>query len=343
MTRLLNCFGMRHSIHLLIAAIVVAVLTEGTHASRALADASCVIDGVERIVAIGDVHGAYDRFVEILKASGLIDGQLKWSGGAAHFVQLGDVVDRGPDSRRALDLLQQLQREAKRAGGAVHPLLGNHEVARMLGDMRFATPGEYRAFVTDRSADVRESYLRTQPAALREQLLRDTPLGFVELRMAFGRNGEYGKWLRTLDTVVRINGVVFLHGGLSRTTAALTCDEVNSTVRRDLGADLDKTRAAPLTTLTAREDGPLWYRGLTEMAEADVDAVLEKQGARAMVVGHTIARTGRITLHSGAKVIAIDTGMQSEYAQGGRASALELRGDTITAIYTDSREVLRSQ
>jgi Calcineurin-like phosphoesterase len=331
----------RHRTRLAVAALL-AVLDLATRAPGAAgAAASCAIDGVERVVAIGDVHGAYDRFVDILKASALIDAQLKWSGGATHLVQLGDVVDRGPDSRRALDLLQRLQKEATRAGGRVHPLLGNHEAARMLGDMRFATPGEYGAFETDRSADVRESYVRTAPAASREQLLRDTPLGFVELRMAFGRSGEYGKWLRTLDTTVRINGVVFVHGGISPATAALTCDDINATVRRDLGPDLDKSRAAPLTTLTAREDGPLWYRGLMQLAESEVDAILAKQHARAIVVGHTVEQTGRIALRFGGKVIAIDTGMQPAYVQGGRASALEWRGDTITAIYTDSRDVLR--
>src|SRR5262245_51188475 len=97
--------------------------------------ASCGIDGVERIVAVGDVHGAYDRFVEILQTTGLIDNRQRWSGGRAHLVQLGDVVDRGPDSRKVLDLLQRLEGEAASAGGAVHSLLGNHEIARMLGDL----------------------------------------------------------------------------------------------------------------------------------------------------------------------------------------------------------------
>ena len=51
-------------------------------------------------------------------------------------------MDRGPDSRKALDLLERLQDEAQRSGGAVHALLGNHEIMRMLGDLRYVTPGE---------------------------------------------------------------------------------------------------------------------------------------------------------------------------------------------------------
>jgi hypothetical protein len=34
------------------------------------AASSCEWNNVERVVAIGDVHGAYDRFVEILKVAG---------------------------------------------------------------------------------------------------------------------------------------------------------------------------------------------------------------------------------------------------------------------------------
>src|SRR6266566_4929528 len=110
--------------------------------------APCDVTGIEHIVAIGDVHGAYDRLTQILRAAGLADDQLHWSGAKTHLVQAGDILDRGPDSRKAEDLLRRLTDEAAAAGGQVHMLLGNHEVMRMLGDMRYTTPGEYQAFVT---------------------------------------------------------------------------------------------------------------------------------------------------------------------------------------------------
>jgi hypothetical protein len=117
---------------------------------------------------------------------------------------------------------------------------------------------------------------------------------------------------------------------------------INATVRREITADLDKTRAAPLASLAAREDGPFWYRGVNQMEEPDVDALLAAQHATGMVIGHTISSTSRVAFRFGGKVIAIDTGMQPAYAQGGRASALEIRHDTITAIYSDRRDVLKS-
>ncbi len=75
--------------------------------------------GVQRIVAIGDVHGDYDQFVSLLRTAGLIDGENKWTGGKTHLVQVGDVVDRGPASRKVMDLLMELEKQAKEAGGRV--------------------------------------------------------------------------------------------------------------------------------------------------------------------------------------------------------------------------------
>src|SRR5262245_42866913 len=108
------------------AAAASVLVSAAPHASAADKPSKCAVDGVERIVAIGDVHGAYDRFADLLKTAGLIDDRLHWVGGHAHLIQTGDVVDRGPDSLQALDLLRRLQGEAEKTGGAVHPLIGNH-------------------------------------------------------------------------------------------------------------------------------------------------------------------------------------------------------------------------
>ena len=81
----------------------------------------------ERIVAVGDVHGGYEEFTAVLRMAGVIDAANRWTGGKTHLVQTGDIPDRGPDSRKAFDLLMTLEREAKKAGGQVHALIGNHE------------------------------------------------------------------------------------------------------------------------------------------------------------------------------------------------------------------------
>src|SRR4029453_12750834 len=123
------------------AAVVAAGLAIVAVAAPRAADPVCEFDGVERIVAVGDVHGAYEQLLGIHKTTGIVDQRLRWAGGRTHFLQLGDVVDRGPDSRKVLDLYRRLEREAASAGGRVHFLLGNHEALRVTGDYRYGDPG----------------------------------------------------------------------------------------------------------------------------------------------------------------------------------------------------------
>src|SRR5438477_3859161 len=195
--------------------LVAAVSLARANRVPSAAASSCEFDEVERVVAVGDVHGAYDRFIEILQVTGLIDEKLKWLGGKTHLVQIGDVVDRGPDSRKALDFLKKLAGEASSAGGRVHQLIGNHEAMRIIGDFRYVTSGEYAAFATSDSEKLRREFIEAQPKEDRDRLLQSTPLGWVEMAREFDKNGHYGSYIRDLNAVVKINGVVFLHGGIS--------------------------------------------------------------------------------------------------------------------------------
>lgn len=85
-------------------------------------------------------------------------------------------------------------------------------------------------------------------------------------------------------------------------------------------------------------DGPLWFRGLARWDEtehqAEIAALLDGLGVRRQVVGHNPLRSGRITPRFGGRVLLIDTGMLAS-VYGGRPSALEIRGDELTAVYAD--------
>ena len=328
-------------------------------AAQADVSSVCRIQTSERIVAIGDVHGAYDRFVAILRAAGLVDGRARWTGGRSVLVQTGDVLDRGPASRRVLDLLRQLERDAARAGGQVFALLGNHEVMRIVGHWNDVSVGEYAAFRGRDSEDIRnrlyeilsaDAAKRARAAgqpfdeeAFRRQFQKEIPLGYVEMRQAFGPKGEYGAWLRQHPAMVMINGIGFVHGGIDLETAALGCDAINAGVKQDVSM-VDPTPEQILAMLSVKETGPLWYRGLVQGPEVpDVPAILKTLGARALVVGHTPVTGSPITPRFDHRVFPIDTGMLGgTFYPAGAASALEIRGDTVTAIYEKHREPLGS-
>jgi hypothetical protein len=320
----------------------------------------CDITTTERVVAVGDVHGGHDRFVAILRAAGLLDNRDRWIGGRAFLVQTGDVLDRGPDSRKTLDLLRRLERDAPRDGGRVIVLLGNHEVMRMVGDWRYVSPGEDAAFRTADSADLRERAFeasvvnaeknaRSEKRAFdrdefRKRFLEQIPVGRIEMNDAFSPEGDYGRWLRTHAAFAKINGIVYVHGGISPKVAALGCAGVNAAVAKDLAVP-NPTAQQAVDMFSSSEDGPLWYRGLAEEEEGafapTVDQILQTLQARAIVIGHTVQRTFRIVPRFEGRVLPIDTGMLGgEFYKGGRGSALEINGSTFTAIYEDGRQPL---
>jgi hypothetical protein len=324
-----------------------------------VADGGCAALAAPRVVAVGDVHGAYEGFLSVLRFTGLVDEHGHWAGGPAHLVQTGDVLDRGKDARKVLDLLMRLEGEARKAGGRVHALLGNHEVMNVVGDLRYVNAEEYQAYQEPESARRREHFYedlldqarkRAKAAgqafdadAFHVKFLQQVPLGFVERTAAFSAEGRYGRWLRQRPVMVKVNGVVFVHGGLTPEVAALGCEAVNAAVRREITDDLAKTRQEPAATLAAGENGPLWYRGLAKDDEAallpSVERILQSLGARAIVVGHSVTGTRRIQARFGGRVIEIDVGMGEEY--GGSLAALEVGPDgRLAALYPEGREEL---
>lgn len=56
---------------------------------------------------------------------------------------MGDIFDRGPHEVELLYLLERLQYEAARAGGAIHLLAGNHEAMGLMCDNRYVDPMAY--------------------------------------------------------------------------------------------------------------------------------------------------------------------------------------------------------
>jgi hypothetical protein len=96
------------------------------------------------------------------------------------------------------------------------------------------------------------------------------------------------------------------------------------------------------TSSLLHERGPMWFRGFAEWPDEEstkVEALLQRFKASRFVTGHTPIVKG-ITSRFGHRVFLIDTGMLSSTYKGGRPSALEIVGDTVTAIYPNGREVL---
>jgi len=211
------------------------------------AQSDWLFSDVGRIVAVADIHGAHDAFVSVLQSTALVDEELRWSGADAHLVIVGDVLDRGPDSRRAMDLIMRLQSEAQEAGGRVHLVLGNHELMNLTGDLRYVSASEYAAFAAEESPEQRESAFQrfverladtagepaddpTDEGRARAEFDRRFPPGYFAHRAAFAVAGQYGSWLLGHPLMVLIDRTAFVHGGLSDAVIELGGEAMNTEV-----------------------------------------------------------------------------------------------------------------
>ncbi len=199
-----------------------------------------------RIIAVGDIHGACDAFIAILQKVELIDSQLHWIGGTSILVQIGDILDRGPKSKAAMDLLMALEGEAGRKKGRVIGLNGNHEIMNIMGDLRYVSQQEFASYggadTEKRRQQAFDQYVKWRkkrtlpelPGDSKEQWMKTHPPGFLEHRMAFSPDGKYGRWLRKRSVVAELDGIIFLHGGISPTLGGMKVDAINQQVKKEI-------------------------------------------------------------------------------------------------------------
>ena len=322
--------------------------------------------GVERIVAVGGIHGNYKDFLKILRSAELIDRNTDWSGGKTHLVQTGDVLDRGDDSRKVVDLLMKLEEQAKAAGGQVHALIGNHEAMNLYGDLRYTSPGEFKAFRDNNSKMVRHKFYqmavtewqegraesegapledslgtmaRRKQMAFKKEWESRHPFGYFEHRFAFGPNGKYGNWIFRHNAAVRINDTLFVHGGIGPKYSSKAISEINQTIRDELkdSANEEKLDAG----MAADRQGPLWYRGLARGEESSlqkhVATLLEQHQVKRIVEGHT-HMPGVIVPRFEGRVLAIDAGIEK-----GRLAYLVIESDKAYAMHRSRKLEIPSE
>ena len=189
---------------------------------------------VERVIAFADVHGAYDELTKLLRSVKVVDADLHWSAGRDHVVSLGDLLDRGGGSRKAMDLLMRLQGEAAAAGGALHVVLGNHEAMNLMGDLRDTTPAEFAAYAGDEPAGLRErlraEWIAEHGKDSAKQFDERFLPGYFGQRAALARDGKYGRWLLSLPVAIVIGDTLFMHGGPSQVLSGLTLREITGVI-----------------------------------------------------------------------------------------------------------------
>lgn len=296
------------------------------------------IPSVDRLVAIGDIHGDLQKARQALMAAQVMDENDKWIGGNTTVVQVGDLLDRGGDEIKVIYLLEKLKQQANKSGGRMVILNGNHEIMNVEGDFRFVTPAGMEEFKRwahwytvgndmknlceglGHQRDIFEGIPAVLPEAWRARMAALRPGGPISSR-----------FLSTHPTVVIVGGSVFVHGGLLPTHSHHGLERMNEEVKNwILGG---KGQRGP--PYVHGKDGVVWLRKYST-SESHC-TLLEKAlasipGAKRMIVGHTIQTLG-INGACENRVIRVDVGM-SRGCINGIPEVLEIKGDSELRVLT---------
>ncbi|CAM3000070.1 metallophosphoesterase [Shewanella loihica] len=250
-------------------------------AKEVLADS---YQGVDKIVALSDVHGQYEVLLQLLRRHKIIDQDNNWAFGKGHMVMTGDMFDRGPQVNEVLWFMYKLDKQAKAAGGQLHLLMGNHEQMVMRGDLRY---------VNDKYQTVSK--------------LLDRPYDAL-----YGQDSELGQWLRSKHTIVKINDTLFLHGGISQewVDRGLTLARANSLYRENIDKSKAELKQDELLNFLFFGNGPTWYRGYfkPDFDTQELANILDYFKVKRIVVGHT-SQTRVLGLFDN-RVLAIDSSIK---------------------------------
>ena len=267
-----------------------------------------IYQDIDRIVVIGDIHGDLSAFQNVLIKAKVVNQKMEWIGGTTHVVQVGDILDRkiretgtysDEDSEfKIISYILQLQIDSYKAGGGFHPIIGNHELMNIMGIFDYVS---YMGLQHFRTIGDRKNYFKIG--------------GVFSTYVACGWN-----------PIVKINGYLFCHGGISgRLSAKYTIGEINEVMRNTLYGNVRHLDTSYFKEMFINESSILWNRRFSSdeenpSIEHELSIVLRNYGAKHMVMGHTPQMEG-IRIKYGGKAICVDTGMSEAF--GKKANKME--------------------
>ena len=251
---------------------------------------NCYLPPAKKVVAIGDIHGDLTSAIKSLKLAGVISknisnnpknfDDIEWIGGDTIVVQIGDQIDRVRPSNlvnnlcpdddeelcqdegsdlKIISLFTSLNDKAKKKGGAVISIIGNHELMNILGDFRYVSPREFKEF---------GSYFN----AKKTQKKNKFPYGYKQRKEAFKPGGILSKKLaNNYYSIFQVGSWVFVHGGISPELAnSYTINDVNKHVKNWLLGNTDSDTKNAIEILYHNDDdtfSPFWCRLYSDLDE----------------------------------------------------------------------------
>ncbi len=257
---------------------------------------------IRKITALSDIHGQYDVLIELLTNNKIIDENLNWSFGEGHLVITGDIFDRGDKVNEVLWFIYKLEAQAKNKGGRVHYLLGNHEYMILYNDLRY----------------------------LHEKYKTSSTLLNLEYDELYSDKTIIGRWLRSKSTIIKINDILFTHGGISEDFISygdFNIEKINNTMIDSIPESRAEINKSDFHKMYYSTKGLVWYRGYfkkynPDITDSDISKILRLVGADHIVVGHTTEE--RVVHLFKNKIFGVDSGLK--YGKYGEVLIIENKG-----------------
>ncbi|HQS96670.1 MAG: serine/threonine protein phosphatase [Novosphingobium sp. 17-62-19] len=152
----------------------------------------------QRVYAVGDIHGRLDLFEQLLQRIEADDAARRPAD--TTLILLGDLIDRGPDSRAMVDRAMELAQS-----GNVRVLAGNHEEMLLVS---MENDEALRHFLRHGGKETLFSY-GLDPAEYSRSTLPD-----LRERMAALVPGEHIAFFHAMEDRIVIGDYLFVHAGI---------------------------------------------------------------------------------------------------------------------------------
>lgn len=229
-----------------------------------------------KIIAISDIEGNFNALSSFLISNGVINKNFEWTFDKGHLVLLGDFVDRGENVTQVLWLIYKLEFDAKKSGGKVHFVLGNHEIMNLQG----------------RPAYANEKYIKIAQTLSGK---KDFSKAYLSL---YNEDNFLTNWLNSKNATVKIGDLLFVHGGISPKILLYkhSIEQINQNIRKNAKSDIySKTSGDSFTDLINGKEGIFWYRGMAtdykyydKIKQIEYEKILKFFRVKKCVIGHTI-------------------------------------------------------
>ena len=288
------------------------------------------------IIVIPDIHGDIEGFITslwlgysavasepitlpVFRAAILASQPLRTDAQKVIFVQLGDLIDRGPSTKECIELALSISKLFPGWKSAL--LAGNHEL------LNFHQAADYYVHPKDELQGAARSAAFSIEGSLWSRLASKLVLAVIIGRTLFVHASLDPVWLTTHASLVK---------ELYPSSELLT--SLNKFARYAL------LLAPDMSHVFEEDESPVWSRALENLPEEELCKTYFMKMSIALnidrvVVGHNPQANRKVRSRCNGKVLLSDVRISKWMSTGGTPMAMHFKGEDIKAHYWDGSKI----